>query len=151
MQPSNQNDDLQAKIDGRFRSISTIWFGLFLSVGLYYLLTLYTGNPHEDVSHNRRLFLALAAAGVLLVIISVLIKQKFLKQSVDEQRVELVQTGYTVAWAISEVAALLGLLDFFLTGNRHYYVLFIIAACGHLLNFPRRQHLLDASFKSTEF
>lgn len=150
MQPSNRND-LQLKVDTRLRMIRTLWFALFASVGCYYVLTLFTGNPHEDVSPNRRLFYALAALGSLLAIVSIPIKQKYLTQSVYQQRVELVQTGYVLAWALTEVAALLGLLDFFLTGNRHYYVLFIIAACGHLLNFPRRQHLLDASFKSATF
>src|SRR5882672_2742472 len=144
MQRSNQ-DETQLKISARLRALRTIWFAMLVSVGLYYLLTLFTGNPHEDVRPNRQLFLALAAAGLLLVIVGLLLKQKYLNQAANEQRIELVQTGYVVAWAITEVAALLGLLDFFLTGNRHYFILFIIAACGHLLNFPRRQHLLDAS------
>ncbi|HXM34753.1 MAG TPA: hypothetical protein VN920_06180 [Pyrinomonadaceae bacterium] len=148
MQSSNQND-LQAKTDARLRVIRTLWSALFLSIGIYYVLTLFTGHP--NVVPNRTVSIALAAAGSFFAIISIPIKQKYLTQSVTEQRVELVQTGYIIAWALTEVAALLGLLDHFIAGNRYYYVLFVIAAGGMLLNSPRRQHVLDACFKSASF
>src|ERR1700730_9406966 len=148
MSPSNQND-LQRKVDTRLRIIRVLWSGLFLSIGLYFVLTLFT--PKDDVSPNRTLSIALAAAGSFFAIISIPIKQKYLTQSVDGQRVELVNTAYIVALALCEVAALFGLLDHFVTGNRYYYVLFMIAACGQLLHFPRRQHVLDASFKTSTF
>ena len=41
----------------------------------------------------------------------------------------------------------IGLLDFFLSGNPYYYLLFLIAAGGLLLQFPRREHVVNASFK----
>jgi hypothetical protein len=143
----NQNE-LQAKVDARLRIIRTLWFALLMSIGLYYVLTVFTEIPPNP---NNPLSLALAAGGALLVIISIPIKQKYLRQSVDEQRIELVQTGYIMALALCEVAAMFGLLDHFITGNRYYFFLFIIAVGGDLLNFPRRQHVLDASFKSSTF
>lgn len=145
MQPSNQND-LQAKIAIRFRMILVLWSALFLSIGLYYVMTLFV-HPSEGTGQNSTLSAVFAVAGSVLAIISVPVKQKYLTQSVEQQRLELVQTGYVVACALCEVAAMLGLLDYFVTGNRYYYVLFIIAGCGMLLNFPRRQHVQDACFK----
>ena len=149
MQPSDQND-LQTKVDRRLRIIRTLWVAIFLSVGMYFVVILLTGQRVE-ISPNPTLSLALVAAGSLLVVISIPIKQKYLRQSVDGQRIELVQVGYIVALALCEVPALLGLLDHFVTGNRYYYALFIIAACGHLIHFPRRQHVLDACFKGSTF
>jgi hypothetical protein len=35
------------------------------------------------------------------------------------------------------------------TGDRYYYMLFIIAACGQLLHFPKREHVINAAFKPT--
>ena len=81
-----------------------------------------------------------------MINVSVAIKKRFLNQSVEQQRPPLVQQGYVIAWAVTEVAALLGLLDFYLTGNRDYFLRFIIAACGQLLHFPRRQHVIDACY-----
>ena len=80
---------------------------------------------------------------------ALVIKNKLFTRAVEQRQPQLVQQGYIVAWAVSEVAALLGLLDFYVTGNRYYYVLFIIAACTQLLHFPRREHVMNASFKSS--
>ena len=149
MQPFNQSD-LQAKIGLRFRTILILWSALFLSIGLYYVMTLFV-HPSEDTGQNRTLSAVLAMAGSVLAIISVLVKHRFLTQSVAQQRLDLVQTGYVMAFALCEVAAMLGLLDHFVTGNHYYYVLFVIAGCGMLFNFPRRQHIQDACFKGPSF
>jgi len=149
MQPMNQYE-LQAKVDGRLKVIRIMWLGLFISVGLYYLLTVLTGKP-KDVTPNATLSIALTAAAMMLVAISIPIKWKYLTQSVDQQRTDLVNTGYIVALALCEAAALFALLDHFLTGDRYYFVLFIIAGCGYSFHFPRRQHLLDACFKGPMF
>lgn len=123
----------------------TLWIALVLSIGAYYALTLFVEQPEEHP--NTALSVTLLALGLLMVPLSFVIKNKILRQAAEQQRAPLVQQGYIVAWAIVEVAALLGLLDFFVTGHRLYFLLFIIAVCGQLLHFPRRQHLLDASFK----
>jgi len=123
----------------------TLWIGLVLSIGAYYVLTLVAEQPEENP--NTALSVTLLALGLLMVPLSFLIKNKILRQAAEQQRAPLVQQAYIVAWAIIEVAALLGVFDFFVTGHRHYFLLFIIAFCGQLLHFPRRQHLLDASFK----
>jgi hypothetical protein len=148
MQPSLE--DLESKIEPRIRTIRTLWIAMLFSIVLYYGLTLFIGH-RENSNPNSALSLILVGVGLLTTLISVPIKKKVLAQSVEQQQVGLVQQAYIVAWALAEVAALLGLLDFFLTGNRYYYVLFLIAAIGQLLHFPRRQHVLDASFKSPTF
>ena len=142
--------DLQLKIEPRIRTIRTLWIAMLLSIGIYYVFTLFIGQP-KNSNPNSALSLMLVGIGLLTTLISVPIKKKFLARSVEEQRVELVQQGHIIAWAMTEVAALLGILDFFVTGNRYYYVLFLIAAMGQLLHFPRRQQLLDACFKNPAF
>jgi len=71
-----------------------------------------------------------------------------LSKATEQQNIGMVQQAYVVTWAINEVSALLGLFDYFLTGNRYYYVLLIIAALGLLLHFPRREHVVNAAFRS---
>jgi hypothetical protein len=114
---------------------------------MYYLLTLFIGQP-KNATPNNVLSVVLAGAGVFTTLLSLVIKRKLLAQSVEQQRVEMVQQGYLIAWVLSETAALLGLLDFFITGNRLYWVSFVVAAIGLLVNFPRRQDVLAASFKT---
>lgn len=147
-QPSPQES--QQKFEMRLRTIRTLWFAMLMSVVMYYVLTLFVGSP-ENATPNNALSLTLYGAGLLLTLISFPVKNKFLARSVDEQQVQLVQTGHIIALALCEVAALFGLLDFFATGDRYYSVLFLIAAVGQLLHFPRRQQVIDASFKNPSF
>ena len=150
MQPSAQND-VQAKTDLKMRTLRTLWVALCLSIVNLYVMTQLALTRNPEAPMNNALSLTLVAVGLLATLVAVLVRQRFLTKSAEEQRLDMVQQGYVIAGAITEVAALLGLVDFFLTSNRYYYVLFIIAACGQLLNFPRRQHVLDACFKSTNF
>ena len=146
MQPI-ERDDLQARIDARFRVMLILWFALLSSVVVYFLVSLVIQRPNVDDGENRILTFVLTVVGTFTVIVSTALKQRFLAQSVDQQRLELVQTGYIVALALCEFAALLGLVDRMVTGNRYYYVLFVIALIGMALHWPRRDHLLAASYK----
>ena len=119
---------------------------MLMSIGFYYAFTFFVARP-EDVEPNSTLFLVLAAIALSTVLISFPIKSKLISQAVEQQHVPLVQQGYIVAWAMSEIPALLGLLDFFLTSNRYFYVLFFIAVISQVLHFPRREHVINASFK----
>lgn len=132
-------------IEQRMSTVRTIWLGLLVSVGLYYGLTLFAGRP-ENVEPNSAISLALLAVGVSTTLISFLVKNKLISQAIERRQVQQVQQGYIIAWAMSEVAALLGLMDFFMTSDPYFYVLFIIAALGELLHFPRREHFENASF-----
>jgi putative flippase GtrA len=134
----------QLNIEQRMRTVRILWFGLLASVAMYYLFTILAGRP-ENLPRNDMLSLALLIGGVSTVLVSFLIKKKLVNQAIEQRQALHVQQGYLVAWVICEMAALLGLLDFFLTSHPHYYVLFIVAALGDLLHFPRREHFEQAS------
>ena len=125
-----------------------IWMALLISVVIYYAITHFVERP-EDVEPNPTLSLTLICVAVLAVLISFLIKSRLLSKAVDQQHIGMVQQAYVVTWAITEVAALLGLLDFFKTSDRYYHALFIIAALGLLLHFPRRESVVNAAFKNS--
>ncbi|HET6893574.1 MAG TPA: hypothetical protein VFH31_20920 [Pyrinomonadaceae bacterium] len=143
MHPINDS----ATLDARYRTLVILWFALFCSIGLFFLLTLLAPS---EVRENNAVSLTLAVLGTLAVIASYFVKRRYLNQAVDKQDVALVQVGTVVAAALNEVAAMLGFLDHILTGNRYYYVLMLMAVIGSLLNFPHRDHLLAASYKSPE-
>ena len=123
-----------------------LWLALLLSVGMYYVFTLFSGRP-ENLQRNDTLSLALLIAGVAAVLVSFLIKKKLVSQGIEQRQPLHVQQGYLVAWVICELAALLGLMDFFLTSHLHFYVLFIVAVIGDLLHYPRREHFEEAAVR----
>ena len=145
MQPVNQ----QTTLDARYRTIVILWFALFTSIGLFFLLTILVSST-VAINENRILSSSLLVVGTVTVLASYFIKKRLLAQSVSEQNIGLVQTGVVVAGALTESAALFGVLDYFATGNPYYYLLMIIAVIGSLLNFPRRAHLEAASYKSSQ-
>lgn len=143
-QPINQNNP-HANIELTIRTLRTLWPAMFLSLGGLFVLTLFA-KPSEDITPNPTLSIILLLVGISATLISFLIRSKLLSKAVDQQQVPLVQQAYVVGWAINEVAALLGILDFFVAGHRHYYLLFIISALGLLLQFPKRESVMNAAF-----
>jgi hypothetical protein len=149
MQSAN-HQELQQKIELRLRTMRTLWMAMLLSIGVYYVFTLFL-HRSDDVRPNATFSLVLLAIAVSTILISFPLKSRFLNRATEQQQVLLVQQGYILTWAITEIAALMGLLDFFATNDRYYYILFLIAACGQLVHFPRREHVTNAFFKSSQF
>lgn len=137
---------MQENVEVKIRTMRMIWFAMLMSIGFYYAFTFFVAR-REEVEPNRTLFFVLVGIGLFTTLISFPIKNKLINQAIEQQHVPLVQQSYIVAWALSEIPALLGLLDFFMTGNRYFYVLFLIAVLAQLLHFPRREHVINASFK----
>ena len=142
------NPQPQQNIELRLRTMRTLWIAMFISIVLYYGLTFFW-KPSGNTNPNSMFFLILVVVALSMTLISFVIKNQLLARAIEQQRVQLVQQAYIVALALTEVAALLGLLYFFMTGDRYYPVLFLIAACGQLLHFPRREHVINASFQKT--
>lgn len=148
MNSPNQTDP--TNIEARLRTMRILWLAMIMSIPIYCLFTLFVKRAGEPTP-NRNLSLALLGAGLATTLISFLIKSTLLKKAAQLQQLLMVQQAYIVTFAITEIAALLGMLDFFATGDRYYYVLFIISMLGMLLHFPRREAVLGASFKSQGF
>jgi len=148
MNPKTGNQNNPQTIEARILTMRILWFALLMSVGIYFVFTLFA-RPRKGLEPNPTISLTLLCVAVLMVLVAFVIKSKFLSKAMEQRNAAMVQQSYIMAWAITEVAALLGLLDCFLTNDRYYYVLLIIAALGLLLHFPRREHVENASFKSS--
>ncbi|HXD29610.1 MAG TPA: hypothetical protein VN643_00745 [Pyrinomonadaceae bacterium] len=142
---------MQQGIEARFRTLITLWFGILMSVVLYFVLTFVAGpeiNP-EQTQSNAVVIVALTVIGMTLVITGFVLKGRFLRQAVDRQEALLVQKGYLISFAFCEVSALFGLLERFAFGYRYYYGLLALAAISIAIQFPRREHILAATFKNS--
>ena len=131
----------------RHQTLLILWFAMLMNMGLLFLVA-FIAAPATAGPPSKVLTLVLAALAAFLVVASFAVKRGFLKRSVDRQDPSLVQKGLIVAWAICEVSAMIGLLERFLIGNWDYFVLFLLAAVGIALHFPRRDDLLAASYKT---
>lgn len=140
----------QAMIELRIRTMRIVWLALAFSVVMYFVFTLFVGRS-ENATPNNTLSLTLIVVALSTVLISFLLKSKLINRAIEQQQVPMVQQAYIVTWAIAEVGALLGILDFFATGNPYYYVPMLIACVGQLLHYPRREHVENAAFNRRTF
>lgn len=141
---SNQND--QMKLDTQYRTMLILWFAFLSTIVIYLFLSLVI--PRQEGPENRLLAFLLSAFSALLVVVSFAVKKKFLARAEETQEVRLVNTGFVLATAFCEAAALLGLLDLLVAQDRYYFVLIALAFVGLLLHFPRRSYLESASYKN---
>ena len=146
----NQLNNPQEDVELALRKLRFLWLATLGSLAGFYVLTLATERP-KNLEPNDTLFFILIAVALTTTVVSFVVKKRFFAKAEEQQQVQLVQQGFVVASAITEVAALLGVLDYFSFGDRYYFVLFIIAACGQLLHFPRRDTVLHATYKSSTF
>jgi len=147
MKPMDQST--QTGLDARYRTMQILWFALLMNIGILFVFSLLMGpeiSNDRDVVPNVLLTVVLTALGTFFVVVSFAVKRKLLKRSVEKQDVQLVQKALVIACAMCEGSALLGLVERFLGANReYYYLLFLIAAIGTALHFPRREHLVAAT------
>lgn len=141
---------MENNLDKRYQTLVVLWFALLMSIGMYFLLSVFVSPAVANEPRNPPrllLIVSLTALGTFLVIVSFAVKQKLFERAVERQDVGLVQKGLVIACAMCEVSALLGLLEHFVIGNREYYLLFLLAAAGTAFHFPRRSQLEAASYK----
>jgi len=140
MDHSNETD-----LDARYRTMLILWFALLMNIGVFFVFSLFMGPEIGVAAPNVLLTVVLTALGTFLVILSFAVKRKLLERSVERQDVQLVQKALVIACAMCEASALLGLIQRFVVGNREYYLLFLVAAIGTALHFPKREHLVAAT------
>ena len=139
-------NDLNAKIALRMRTMRILWLALMISVVQFFVMFAVLTTRPADTKENNVLSLALVIVGMSMTIASILVRQKIVSQAIAQKSVAMVQQAYIVAWALCEASALMGLLDFFITANRFYYVPYVIALLGDLINFPRKGDVEAALF-----
>ena len=131
--------------EARYRGLLLIWVMQLGSLAIFFALTrLVAVSPRATGGggdFTRWLFGLLAGMALAL---SFVIKFRLLRRAVAEQRPDYVTTAHVLAYALCEAPALLALVEYLVSGVPNY-LLFMLAAVGLLLHFPRRSYLYAAS------
>ena len=128
---------VRASAEARRRGLLLIWGAQLLSLALLFSLT-YVVRPEASADGNHTLAWMLGAVGFTSFLASFLVKRKLLAQAEQKRRADLGTTAYVLAFAMCELAALLGFLAYVITGLSYALHSFIIAAVGLSLHFPPR-------------
>lgn len=136
--------EAEAKVAARYRVMLILWIAMLASVSVLLVVAIVTpssGTPNQTLS-----FLLLGV-GLVAVIVSLVLRLKFLKQAIEKQQLQSLLNAYVIGFALCEAAALFGLMDHFTTGSGYYRYAFMVAAGGMLLHLPKKDHVRAVSFK----
>jgi predicted MFS family arabinose efflux permease len=134
----------EERVAARYRVFLFLWIAILTSMSILFALALFLPSSG---SANETLSFALLGTAFVTVVASLFIKQQMVKKAIDQQQVAVLMNAYIISFALSESAALFGLLDHFVSGSGYYRFSFIMAAIGMLLHFPKKEHVRAASFK----
>lgn len=142
-------------VEKHYRTLTILWAAL-LNSQLLFLVVLYFAKPEIYRFDSAKPFLpekfavvilSLAFAGLSTFLMSFVLKNKFLKQSVETQNAGLVQTALIVACALCEATTLFGLVLAFAFDYQYFFLWFALGILGTILHFPKRDNLIAASYK----
>jgi len=141
-------------IDQLFRTMAIIWFVLLMSqfalLGLAYSMAgdqLQTNVEQGFLGAYPPVVFCAIMLGVSNLVISFFMRRRANEQAVADQNVKYVQTGLVIACAFCESISIIGMVLAIAFAYPYFYFWFAVGILGIFLHFPRRQHLLDASFK----
>ena len=134
--------EAEAKVAARYRVFLVLWIGILMSVVLFLVLALAVASTGVA---NPMLTYSLVGIGLVVVIVSVLLKQRLVKQAIERREIQSLQSAYIIGMALCESAALFGLLDHFVTGSNISWFSFLFALTGMVLHFPKKDHLRAVS------
>ena len=141
-------------IDQLFRTMAIIWFVLLMSqfalLGLAYSMAgdqLQTNVEQGFLGAYPPVVFCAIMLAVSNLVISFFMRRRANEQAVADQNVKYVQTGLVIACAFCESISIIGMVLAIAFAYPYFYLWFAVGILGIFLHFPRRQHLLDASFK----
>ncbi|MBP7474001.1 MAG: hypothetical protein KBF83_03360 [Pyrinomonadaceae bacterium] len=141
--------------EGAHVTLLTVWGALLMSQFLF-LVIVFFAKPElfkfdftkPLLGENAIIVIALAAVSLADLVISIVIRKKFVERAVTEQNIGLVQTGMIIGCALAEATSLLGLLLAFVFDYQYFFLFSILGIIGILLHFPKRGDIHAASYKA---
>lgn len=147
-----QND--RTDLNGLYQTLVVIWAALLFSQFLLLLLIffvkheLFNFDPSKSLAGDAPIFVVvLAAISIFNFFAAFRMRRKFLRDSVEQQNVGLVQTALVISCALGESISLFGVLLAFVQNYQYFFLFFALGIFTIVLNFPRRDDVMAAGFK----
>lgn len=139
--------------EGAYGTLLTVWAALLMSQFMFLVIVFFI-KPElfkfdftkPLLGENAFIIIALAAVSLADLVISIVLRKKFVERSVTEQNISLVQTGMIVGCALAEAISLFGLLIAFVFDYQYFFLFSILGIIGILLHFPKRSDIHAVSY-----
>lgn len=151
MQTQNQN------VEGQYRILAIIWFSLLVSQ-LLFLVVIYFTKPEiyrfdflkPLLGDNQMIIVVFALLAISNLVLSFVLRKKYLNQAIAEQKTALVQTAMIIACVLCEAVSLFGVFLAFAFSYQYFFLWFALGILGTILHFPRRDNLTAASYQKID-
>ena len=137
-----------------YQTLIIIWAALLISQFLFLLLIffvkpeVYNFDFTQPIGGKQPVFvMALAAVSVVNFFLSFGLRKNYLRESVEKQNVNLVQTAMVVGCALGESITIFGLMLVFMQSYQYFFLFFALGILTVVLSFPRRDDVMAAGFK----
>jgi F0F1-type ATP synthase membrane subunit c/vacuolar-type H+-ATPase subunit K len=145
-----------AELDQKYRTLAVVWFILLFSQ-LLFVAVVYSMRGELFMIDTSRpalgdyppVIIGAAILALTNLAISFIMRKKAIEQGIADQKVSYIQTALVLGCAFCEAISLIGLVLALAFSYQYFFVWFAVGFIGIFLHFPRRQHLLDASYKIT--
>ncbi len=134
--------DAEREVDANYGKLRVVWLAILASLAVIFIVTRVVepaaGGPEV-------LFWILLALGAAELGASFVLKQKMLRQAVEQRKSGLVATAYILALALCESVGIFGLVAHLVTGSKYYYFFFVLSGFGLVLHKPQRDDVVAAA------
>ncbi len=135
--------DAAQEVDANYGKLRIIWLAILAGLVAIYVVTRLVEPQIEGEAELVFWVLLVSAVGNLAV--SFYLKQKLLRSAITQQNMNLVRSGYILAFALCEAVGLYGLISHFIAGSKYYYFFFVLSGFGVIVHKPQRDDLLAAA------
>lgn len=141
-------------IHQQYQILALVWFVLLFAQAMFFVV-IYFSKPelfNFDFSQpllgeNPIMPPVFAILAITNFIISFVMTKRCNEQAIATQNTKYVQTGLVIGCAFCESISLLGMVLAFAFSYQYFFLWFILGIVGIILHFPKRRHLIDASYR----
>ena len=142
-------------VSASYQTLVAIWASILISqvllFGLIYLTSpeLFELDPSKPMLGENPMFvLLIAVESALSLVISIIKSGDYVKQAVDEQKTEHVQTALIIGVALTTSVSLWGVFLAVAFDYQYFFIWMTVGFVATCLHFPRRSDLENASRNS---
>lgn len=137
-----------------YQTLLVIWAALLMAQVMFVVMIFFIKPElfrfeftQPLLGNTPALTIALIALSMNSFFLSFFFRKKFLRESVEKQQPQLVQTALVLGCAFGESISLFGLVMVFVDSYQYFFIFFALGILTILLSFPKRDDVMAAGFK----
>jgi len=141
-------------IGENLQKLKVVWAVLLTSQLFLLLLAFFAKKELFDLNFSQPLagknpvmVLVAACLSLTAFVLSFVLKAGMLKQAEEQQNAAFVRSALVLSCALCESISLVGLLLAFAADYPYFFLWFALGIFGIILHFPKKKHLIAASYK----